>query len=313
MSDPGLATLPAYEPLLRDIVNLKRVRSAGRTGSWMERSFRRGWGRILHVEDAPETASFRPAAIEETAEAILATRLADVSAPVLREHGLSAETTREIRVRGFEEAPLPDSPLRDSLREAISSKDAAGEPVRDGGESPGFVDALCEQPRAGVTAPGTSRLMLTPTESHGDHCGAVAVFGVLLAPLFGADVATTYLIGLAHHLHNATLPDAGHAGDVILGDSAGALIDAGRERAMRAIPEELHDPIHSALAHTEHVDSPEARTFHAADALDRVLEIAWHAQTADFSLDVALDEYNLVHEGFAQDWQQRVLDASIFA
>ncbi len=82
---------------------------------------------------------------------------------------------------------------------------------------------------------------------------------------------------------------------------------------METIPEELHDPIYSALAHTEHVDSPEARTFHAADALDRVLEIAWHAQTADFSLDVALDKYNLVHEGFAQDWQQRVLDASIFS
>jgi 5'-deoxynucleotidase YfbR-like HD superfamily hydrolase len=152
--------------------------------------------------------------------------------------------------------------------------------------------------------------MLTPTESHGDHCGAVAVLGVLLAPLFGADVAVVYLIGLAHHLHNATLPDAGHAGDVILGDVAGDLTDAGRSRAMKAIPEALHDPIRSALAHTEHVDSPEAQAFHAADALDRVLEIAWHAQTADFSLDTALDDYDLVHEGFAQEWQERVLEAS---
>ncbi len=313
MPDPGLADLPAYEPLLRDIVNLKRVRSAGRTGSWMERSFRRGWRRVLRAEGAPKIASFQSVAIEEAAETVLATQLADVSAPVLREHGLSAEAAREVRVRGFDEAPLPDSPLRDSLREAISSGDAAGGPARGDGDSPGWVDALCEQPRAGVTAPGKPRVMLTPTESHGDHCGAVSVFGVLLAPLFGADAATTYLIGLAHHLHNATLPDAGHAGDVILGDSASALVGAGRERALEAMPKGLHDPIRSALAHTEHVDSPEARTFHAADALDRVLEIAWHAQTADFSLDVALDEYNLVHEGFAQDWQQRVLDASLFS
>jgi len=257
-----------------------------------------------------ETTPSRSVAIEETAEAILATQLADAAGTVLREHGLSAQAARDVRLRGFEEAPLPDSPLRGSLRRAISSGKGTAERDRKEDEPFAFIGALCEQPRAGVTAPGEPRLMLTPTESHGDHCGAVAVLGVLLAPLFGADIAVVYLIGLAHHLHNATLPDAGHAGDVILGDVAGDLIDAGRSRAMEEIPEALHDPIRSVLAHTEHVDSPEARAFHAADALDRVLEIAWHAQTANFSLDTALDDYDLVHEGFAQEWQERVLEAS---
>ena len=310
MSASAPAELPAHEPLFRDIVNLKRVHSAGRSGSWTERSFRRGWHRILRTEGALEPTSLRSVAIEETAEVVLATQLADVTDTVLRQHGLSAEAAREVQVRALDEAPLPDSPLRDSLRETLFGEDNASRAASEDADLPGFVGALCEQPRAGVTAPGKPRLMLTPVESHGDHCGAVAAIGVFLAPLFDADVATVYLIGLAHHLHNATLPDAGHAGDVVLGDAADGLIDAGRKRAMEAIPEALHDPIRSALAHTEHVDSPEARAFHAADALDRVLEIAWHAQTADFSLEVALDDYDLVHEGFAQDLQQRVLDAS---
>ena len=309
MSDLPLTRLSAYGPLFRDVVNLKRVCSAGRSGTWMERSFRRGWHRILR-EGAPGTTPSRSIAIEETAEAILATQLADAAGTVLREHGLSAQAARDVRLRGFDAAPLPDSPLGSSLREAIANGNSTAEGAQKEDGQFAFVGALCEQPRAGVTAPGEPRLMLTPTESHGDHCGAVAVLGVLLAPLFGADVAVVHLIGLAHHLHNATLPDAGHAGDVILGDVAGDLIDAGRSRAMKAIPEALHDPIRSALAHTEHVDSPEAQAFHAADALDRVLEIAWHAQTADFSLDTALYDYDLVHEGFAQEWQERVLEAS---
>ena len=79
-------------------------------------------------------------------------------------------------------------------------------------EVPGFVEALCRQPRAGATAPGRPRLIVEPPENHAEHCWAVAVYGALLADDVDADPADAFLLGLAHHLHNAVLPDAGFAG-----------------------------------------------------------------------------------------------------
>ncbi len=77
---------------------------------------------------------------------------------------------------------------------------------------PPFVPLLAAQPRAGATRPGHPRVILEPAENHAEHCAVVAVNGVLAAGVFGADPAGPFLTGLAHHLHNAYLPDAGDAG-----------------------------------------------------------------------------------------------------
>ena len=74
-------------------------------------------------------------------------------------------------------------------------------------------------------------------ENHAEHCWAVAVTGALLAPVYDADPTRVFLAGLAHHLANAWLPDAGDAADVALGDALADLVPVLRERALdRALP-----------------------------------------------------------------------------
>ncbi len=90
---------------------------------------------------------------------------------------------------------------------------------------PPFVPLLAAQPRAGATRPGHPRVMLEPAENHAEHCAVVAVNGVLAAGVFGADPAGPFLTGLAHHLHNAYLPDAGDAGDSLLGEHLRPLME----------------------------------------------------------------------------------------
>ena len=56
--------------------------------------------------------------------------------------------------------------------------------------------------------------------------------------------------------------------------------------------------------------TPEARAFHTADVLDRVLEMKWHARTAGFTLQEALVELELVHEGPLQTFGDDVVAAA---
>ena len=55
---------------------------------------------------------------------------------------------------------------------------------------------------------------------------------------------------------------------------------------------------------------PEAQAFHAADVLDRVLQVHHHARAAAFTADQALVELELVHEGPVQAFHDEVLAAS---
>ena len=289
--------LAGLAPLFREILDLKRIRVAGRPGSLMEGVFSRSWSAFV-TDEPPERVALR-----ETALALAAVRLGGVDRATLTEHGLGEDEAGGVLQRALDEVVgVVDGTLARWLSGALLD-----EPASAGGWGPGFVEALCEQPRAGATAPGKPRIVLTPTESHGDHCGAVALFSVLLAPVFGAGVGPPFLAGLAHHLHNTTLPDAGHAGDVLLEEHLPALMEAATERAMEALPRGLRPQVQEALALTRHLDTPEAQAFHAADALDRVLELEWHARTAAFTLDRALDDLDLVHDGFTQAFQQDVL------
>ena len=156
--------------------------------------------------------------------------------------------------------------------------------------------------------------MLVPMESHAEHCWAVAVTGALLAPAYEADPARVFLAGLAHHLANAWLPDAGDAADVALGDALADLVPVLRERALAELPPELRDLAEEALEIPPGTGSRESQAYHAADALDRVVEMEWFARAAGFTLRAALGEaegeFNILHPGPNQEVERAALRAA---
>ena len=284
-------------PLFRELNGLKRVRVAGKNGSWAERLFVRAWARLIAQEEIGQIAR------EETASAVVATLLAGIDAEVLAAGGLSSGARLEILQRAFDLVcrPLPPA-LTDALRATLTD-----EPVRQPAAAvPPFVPLLAAQPRAGATRPGYPRVMLEPAENHAEHCAVVAVNGVLAAGVFGADLAGPFLTGLAHHLHNAYLPDAGDAGDSLLGEHQRPLMDFCRARALRELPAFLHEPVLHCLTSVYRADTPEARAFQAADSVDRVLEMEWHARSAAFTLETALGEMDIIHPGPVQAFQLEV-------
>jgi hypothetical protein len=136
------------------------------------------------------------------------------------------------------------------------------------------------------------------------------VYAVVLSPIFGAEPGEAFLTGLAHHLHNAVLPDPGYAGDELLGDELPDLMGRATDQALQQLPLGLREPVSQALDRTRTLDHPASKAFHAADVLDRVLEMAWHDQSARFRLHQALDDLNIVHAGFTQQFHQQVLAAA---
>jgi fumarate hydratase class II len=56
--------------------------------------------------------------------------------------------------------------------------------------------------------------------------------------------------------------------------------------------------------------APAAQAFHAADVLDRVLQVHHHARAAAFTVEQALDDLELVHAGPVQGFHTDVLAAA---
>lgn len=292
------ADLDAYLPLLSEIGDLKRVRAAQLPETAAAALFRRLWAEL--AGDAEPDAVARAG----TAAALCAARLGAVDAAVLASGGLDTSESEEVLLAGFDAMASPLSEeWRESLRGSVGALDLS--PVRDG--APGFVEVLARQPRAGATRPGRPRLMLEPPESHAEHCATVAVYGVILSSAFGADPGPVFVAGLAHHLHNAGLPDSGFTGEQLLGDYLDRVAGRFRESALAEIPEAPREAVVSSLGLTEHAESPEARAFHAADVLDRVLQMRHYERQAEFTLDQALEEMELVHPGPLKDFQDAVL------
>ena len=291
-------TLAGLTPLLRDLNDLKRVRAAHYVGSFADRLFADAWRQLLAGEPAAEVA------MNVTARAVVATRLAGIDAENLSAHGLDDNEVFCLLQAGFDNAAdgVPDA-LHDPLRAAL-----ALQPTRAAGV-PAFVNQLLRQPRAGATHPGRPRYLLEPAESHGDHCLAVAVYAVLVSPRFEADPGTAFLCGLAHHLFNASLPDAGFNGDVVLHDAG--LLDkvtaAAFALAYRQLPGDLAADVRAALAFTKQVDPPVSRCFHAADVFDRVLEMSWFDRAARFRLADAVVGLDIVHVAPEQSFQRAAL------
>ena len=288
-------SLADLRPLLQEIGDAKRIRVAGRAGSLCEQAFSRSWARL--VEGEPVEA----VALSEAAAAVARARLAGIDVAVLTAAGLSRDEALGVLRAGFDEvAGVLDADLAARLRAALPL-------VREAGPAPLLADLLNAQPRAGATAPGKARVVVEPPESHGDHCFTVAVYGVLVSPLVGADPVEAFLCGLVHHLHNVHLPDAGFAGEILLGEHLLPVMAELEQRELSGLPAALAERLTAALALRVDAVAPGSQAFHAADVLDRVLQVHHHARAAAFTASQALDDLDLVHEGPVQDYHLKVL------
>ncbi len=288
--------------LLAQVADAKRLRVAGRAGTLAEQAFVRSWSLLVAGTSIDDVAA------AEVAGALAAVRLAGVDVEALTGGGASTGDAVAVLRSAADDvaAPLADLGSDRWWREGL----AARTPWGDLAVAPAFVGVLAVQPRAGATAPGQRRIIVEPPESHGDHCATVAVYAALLAPAFGADPARAFTLGLAHHLHNAGLPDAGFAGDVLLGDLRHPVEETYQERALTQLPGSLVGELHPLLALRSGTDDPLSQTFHAADALDRVLQVHHHARAAAFTAPQALEDLDLVHVGPEQRLQLAVLRAA---
>ncbi len=292
--DPGTA-LAAFVPLAAELCDLKRLRDASSPDSLASRLFRGAWGALLAGQHADQVAMIA------TADALAAARLGGIDAGVLGAAGLSSEDVRAVLLRAFDEVAAPLDHRLASLLRGVTGQ------AMHGGPAPEFAEALIRQPRAGATCPGKPRIVLEPPESHGDHCFVVAVLGCVLAPRYGADPATVFLAGMAHHLHNAVLPDSGFAGEMLLGAHLTPILQRLFARELATLPDALRRRTEQALATIPDASTPDGRAFHAADVIDRVLQMRHYDQVARFTIDQALDEMDLVHAGPTKAFHMSVL------
>lgn len=296
----GLAGL---RPLLGEINDAKRVRAAGRASSLAGRAFARSWAALVAGEPPGRVAR------REAAAAVCSARLGGIDAAVLVDAGLGRAEVLGVLRRAVREAAggaLGPGEV-DGLLDEVDGLPDHDERFGGAAAVPSWVAALDAQPRAGATRPGHPRLILEPAESHAEHCHVTAVYAALVAPRFGADPAGPFLAGLAHHLHNAYLPDSGYAGEELLGEHLAPAMERFTARAMAELPAPLAAAVEEARGLLPHVETPEARAFHAADVIDRVLQMDQYARVAAFELRQALEDLDLVHPGPLQAFHLRIL------
>ena len=295
------ANLASVIPLFWEIGNLKRVSPANLHVSFAADLFLQSWKNIAGG------AEVRDVAIKVAAAAVAAAQLGAINQAVLRGAELNEAEIQTILKRSFDLSSAPiEKNLREELRAALMMREF------DAGESgaPSFAEKLARQPRSGATKPNAPRLIFDAPENHAEHVITVAIYAVLLAPFFDADIATVFLAALAHHFHNADLPDAGFAGEELLGEFLPVIFSNLRARCLRELPTDLHEPIRETFVLTENANSNEARAFHAADVIDRVLQMRHHAEATEFNLKYALEEMELVHAGAVQEFHYDVLRAA---
>ena len=282
--------------LATELVDLKRVRFAGASVATV--GFTRAWTALVRGLDPAVVAGC------EARAAVAATQLGAIDVPVLRDAGLSLEQSHAVIDRAVE-AALASGGLSDPACARVRGcgEDEALQAV---GDPPGFVARLAGAPRAGVTAPGRPRYVLEPTESHAEHCWAVGVLAVLVAE--DEDAGTeAFLCALAHHLHNAWLPDGGFAGEMALGEHLEPVLAGFRERGLAQLPAPLAARCRDAVGLAGHADTAAARAFNTADVADRLLELRFHQRAAAFTLREAVEDYEIVHAGPLQGYGMQVV------
>lgn len=292
----------ALVPLFREISNLKRIRAANLGDkSFAADLFERAWSEIKSGADGQTVA------LEITANAVIAASLGAINGEVLREAQLDKALIELIRLRAFDASAVS---VNENLRGAMRDRIASTAESKTRSEAPNFVRLLIAQPRSGATKSGAPKRVFDQPENHAEHCLAVAVIGSLLAHEFGAAVETVFLIGLIHHFHNAYLPDSGFAGEKALGEFLPTIFESFRRKCLTELPTNLHEKILKLFTEIETADTPEAKAFHAADVIDRVLQMRHHAEANEFTLRYAMEEAELVHAGAVQNFHYEILRAA---
>lgn len=284
--------------LLRELNDLKRLYAYNLGGdSYATWIFRRACVAISNSQ--PLHAASWCAAV------VSAARLGAITSEVLLDVGMSDIERIAIQHDSISPHESLPSDVRDSLTTACLGMDKIVLETRP--PSIEWVDRLAAAPRAGATCPGKPRIALEPAEMHSDHCAMVAVYGYLLADFFGANREDAWLIGLCHHFHNAFLPDAGFTGETLLGFNLEQVLETLRSRVISSLPEEMATRVTRLFEEINGVDTPLARAFHAADTIDRVLQMEQYERASQFRVREALEDFNLVHEGTAQAFQHELL------
>jgi len=289
--------------LFGEIAELKRVTSARMGGQSVAASrFASAWARLAVGDDPCDVArgEMAAAAVHVVMGPIDDAALAD--AEVSRDR--RAEMYRSAVAQAL--APCGIRPSAVVLQRADRLVDATLDPMH----MPGFVPLLSAQPRAGAVAADAPRLVLSPQESHAEHCWCVAVMAAILAEFWSdgdAEMGEVFLLGMAHHFPNAWLPDGGFAGELVLGDDLGPIFSRLNARACAMLPDAVAQSCRDVLALKDSDATPVGRVFNAADVIDRVLQQRHHAAQASFRLCDATETRGLVHEGPLQSFQNRIL------
>ena len=135
----------------------------------------------------------------------------------------------------------------------------------------------------------------------------------MLAGAWNARPETVFLAALAHHLHNALLPDSGFAGEQMLGAWLQPAMRNATAMALEQLAATPRDRVNTACRILPDADTPEGRTFHAADTLDRVLQVEHHLRAGATSMRFMLNEMQLVHAGPVKPFQDAVLASMGFS
>ena len=200
-----------------------------------------------------------------------------------------------------------DADLCDEMRGVSSTAQHDSEQVG----VPRFAELLSLQPRSGATKTGAPKLIFDAPEDHAAHSIIVGVYAVLLAPIYRADSETVFSRRRSRIIFITPICLIRvFAGEELLGEFLPRIFDVFRRECLAEIPENLHDKIWRALKIIETADTSEARAFHAADVIDRVLQMRHHAEANEFTLKYALEEAELVHAGAIQEFHYEVLRAA---
>lgn len=279
-----------------ELNDLKRIASAGRGGSIAARLFRQAWAGLVGGAEPRHVAGWT------TGRALAAARLGDIDEAALIAAGVMPAEARAVTLAAI-------SAVGGGLHPAVQDvvHPALGWLCPAGAVEPAFVEALCGQPRAGITCPGKPRIMLEPPENHGEHCLMVAVYGVVLAPRYDADPTRVFLAALSHHFHNAGMPDSGFTGEVLLGAHLETVMAHHTAACLQQLAQPLRGAVEWARAVLPDDATPEGRTFHAADVLDRVLQLNQYMRAAALTPERMLGDMELVHAGPVKAFQDDVL------
>ena len=99
---------------------------------------------------------------------------------------------------------------------------------------------------------------------------------------------------------------AGLAG-VLLGPHLGTVMEHHTAACLHQLPSRLRAEVERVREILPDAETAEGRTFHAADVLDRVLQLNQYGRAASLSSDQMLGEMELVHAGPVKAFQDEVL------